>query len=255
MVDPKAEELEITIAGRDFTIKQSPAVLQSNREGGTTGAVVWRASVHFAEWLGSSRNPLFEKCYLNSESVILELGSGISGLVSSMLEPRVQRIVATDQKYALKLLQENLNNNSLLPKTHSSRLHKNKRRANGGHIDVLALDWEIDDIDSFLHAHGFEDGVDALIICDCIFNYALIAPLVETCTEICGAREKKRKKGGSEIRPTLCVVAQQLRQPDVFEQWLQAFSEGFRVWRVQNAMLSDDLREGSGFAIHFGILR
>jgi hypothetical protein len=37
-VDPKASELDITIRGRDYTIHQSPAVLASNREGGTTGA-------------------------------------------------------------------------------------------------------------------------------------------------------------------------------------------------------------------------
>lgn len=37
-IDPKATELSLTLAGRDFTIHQSPTVLSSTRAGGTTGA-------------------------------------------------------------------------------------------------------------------------------------------------------------------------------------------------------------------------
>ena len=49
MIDPKTAILDITVAGRDFCIQQSPAVLTSHRAGGTTGAgkrirllVTWR---------------------------------------------------------------------------------------------------------------------------------------------------------------------------------------------------------------------
>jgi len=38
MVDSKATMLDVTIAGRDLTIEQSPSILASSREGGTTGA-------------------------------------------------------------------------------------------------------------------------------------------------------------------------------------------------------------------------
>lgn len=37
-IDPKATDLSLTLAGRDFTIHQSPTVLSSTRAGGTTGA-------------------------------------------------------------------------------------------------------------------------------------------------------------------------------------------------------------------------
>jgi hypothetical protein len=37
-IDSRATTLELTIAGRDLTIHQSPSVLSSNRAGGTTGA-------------------------------------------------------------------------------------------------------------------------------------------------------------------------------------------------------------------------
>ena len=39
-VDPKAKTLEITVAGRDVTIHQSPGMLESKRKEGTTGAGV-----------------------------------------------------------------------------------------------------------------------------------------------------------------------------------------------------------------------
>lgn len=38
MVDAKAAYVEITACGHDLTIKQSHGLLNSNREGGTTGA-------------------------------------------------------------------------------------------------------------------------------------------------------------------------------------------------------------------------
>lgn len=37
-IDPKATSLDITVAGRDLTIQQSPTLLSSNRKEGTTGA-------------------------------------------------------------------------------------------------------------------------------------------------------------------------------------------------------------------------
>lgn len=248
MVDGKAGELDISIAGKDFTIKQSPGVLQSKREGGTTGAAVWRASVRIAEWLGSAKNPLFNTGALGSNSAVLELGAGISGLIPLVLGPRVARVVATDQQYSLKLLNDNIRANTPTKGA--------KRGSNSGNIDVVALDWETDDMPSFLQMHKLETGVDAIVVCDCIFNYALIAPLVQTCADICKFRkESLQETEGIILKPTLYIVAQQLRQPDVFEEWLKEFLKIFKVWRVPDDMLSDDLKQGSAFAIHIGILR
>ncbi|KAI9750973.1 MAG: hypothetical protein M4579_006233, partial [Chaenotheca gracillima] len=38
MINPKAATIELSVAGRDFTIHQSPGMLSSNRGNGTTGA-------------------------------------------------------------------------------------------------------------------------------------------------------------------------------------------------------------------------
>jgi hypothetical protein len=37
-VDPRSNTIDITVHGKDFTIRQSPTVLSSNRAGGTTGS-------------------------------------------------------------------------------------------------------------------------------------------------------------------------------------------------------------------------
>ena len=94
---------------------------------------------------------------------------------------------------------------------------------------------------------------DAVIACDCIYNDALIEPLVQTCIDLCRLRKLEDQEEAN--RPTVCVVAQQLRSAEVFEGWLKAFYKAFRIWRVPDEGLIDGLRSNSGFAIHIGILR
>jgi predicted nicotinamide N-methyase len=255
MVDAEAEELEISICERDFTIKQSPGLLRSNRAGGTTAAAVWRICVHFSEWLGSTTNPLFQDGILDANSTVIELGSGISGLVPSMLAPRVGRVLATDQPYALKLLQDNIHSNQAKPSARKASHKTSESQQAVNNIDGLSLDWEEDDVHSFLRSNSLERGVDAVVVCDCVFNYALIQPLMQTCNEICKARSTHERTTGQTVRPTLCIIAQQLRQPDVFESWLRSFLGVFRVWRLPDSKLTQALRESSGFVVHVGVLR
>jgi hypothetical protein len=252
MVDAQAEELEICVCGRDFTIKQSPGVLQSKRAGGTTAAAVWRVCVHFCEWLASSTNPLFHQGLLDHDGVVIELGSGISGLVPSVLSLRCGRVLATDQQYALKLLQDNIAANQPMLKKGSKSIGS---RSTPNNIEVLSLDWEEDDVSGFLRSQSLENGVDAIIVCDCVFNYALVQPLVQTCTEICQARLRNETPDQRPTKPTLCIIAQQLRQPDVFESWLRVFMASFRVWRLPNDLLTHALYETNSYVVHVGVLR
>lgn len=253
MVDPKASSLALEIAGRDFEIAQSPGVLQSSRGGGTTGAAVWHTSLRFAEWLAWSKNPLFQHQVVSSRSAVLELGSGVSGIVPSVLSTQVQRVVATDQLYILKTLRENIDANARQQASQRKKTPKLGRNTNHQHnVDVLALDWENDDIPSLMALNGLMSGVDLVVACDCVYNYALIAPFVQTCADICAVRNSKDEEVS---HPTICVIAQQLRQPDVFQQWLEAFHQVFRVWRLPSELLTEDLRDGSGFIMHLAILR
>lgn len=45
MIDASASSLDITVAGKDYALKQSPGLLASSREGGTTGAGTDKISI------------------------------------------------------------------------------------------------------------------------------------------------------------------------------------------------------------------
>jgi len=112
------------------------------------------------------------------------------------------------------------------------------------------LDWETDQVTSSLTGSEMKVSFDAVIVCDCIYNDALIKPLVDTCRDACQLRLSDGRN-----TPTMCIVAQQLRSAEVFEEWLREFHKGFHVWRVPDEHLSDGLKSDSGFVIHVGILR
>ena len=249
MIDPRVSVLDVTVGNHDFSIRQSPGVLQSSREGGTTGAAVWRLTPLLAAWLCSPSNILFKCGFLGPEAVAIELGSGIAGLVPAMLGAMIGRYIATDQQYAMKLLRENVIANTVALRGSN---HRKKQRqpssAVARNVDVLPLDWETDDVPSFLQASDIHYGVDLVLASDCVYNYALIEPFVQTCVDICRVRTQEQK-------PTICLVAQQLRQPDVFEEWLRKFHESFYTWRLSDKEVGSSLSPGSGFVVHVGVLR
>lgn len=262
-VDAKATSLEITVSGRDLTIRQSPTLLSSNREEGTTGAVVWKITPLFAQWITSDSNILFRSSFLNENSIVLELGSGTSGIVAITLARRIGRYIATDQEYVFKLLKANIEDNdpkgkgsnSSTAKHHSKAHVSNSSACTRNKIEVLALDWEssvVSSLPSMMRTDSTEtsQAIDAVIACDCIYNESLINPLVRTCADIC-----KFANAESAEKPTLCIIGQQLRSDIVFEAWLKAFHELFKVWRMPDDFLVDELKEGSGFVVHVGILR
>jgi hypothetical protein len=191
------------------------------------------------------------------------------------LAPSIQRYFATDQAYVLKLIHQNIVENTAKygPKSlgegskHSKKKIESKGRVKpnaleskpnngvveGTNITTLALDWEHSEITRHLFQQGLTTDssgrIDAVIACDCIYNYALIAPFVQTCVDIC----KLGKEAGD--RETVCIVAQQLRSPAVFDEWLKAFHDAFHVWKIPDRHLVPELIEGKGFCIHIGILR
>ncbi|KAI9799505.1 MAG: hypothetical protein M1833_004027 [Piccolia ochrophora] len=248
-VDRTASTLELTVAGKDVMIYQSPAVLVSSRQGGTTGAVVWKITPHFANWIASPQNVLFNTNALSASSTVVELGCGVSGLNATALAPMIGYYIATDQDYVLKLLKQNISEN--IPS------RKGKNLTTKSNITATSLDWELnvidDDILSTIHPHAnrptYSPGIDAIIACDCIYNDTLIAPLVSTFASLCHVQASSR------TYPTLCIVAQQLRSSDVFEAWMKAFHMQFRVWRLPDALLTPELGEGSGYVVHVGVLR
>lgn len=215
---------------------------------------MWKISPLFGEWIAAPANILFQCGVLDQSSRVLELGCGVSGIISLVLAPRICQYIATDQNYVLKYLRDNVAENS---KQASSSAGKSRQRKKAtpkadiaSNIVVRALDWETDSLTTLyqeLGLQGEEDSIDLIISCDCIYNESLIDPLVDTCADIC--------RLAPTSKPAVCVVAQQLRSPDVFESWLKAFHKKFKVWRVPDEHLVEGLKEDSGFVVHFGILR
>lgn len=159
-----------------------------------------------------------------------------------------------------KFLKRNLENNRFeddVPRKHQSAFKKASTLPSSPKLqklDFLALDWEINSVDALpdllvKEKAGAESKIDMVIACDCIYNELLIAPFVRTCADLCRLADTEPSEN-----PTICVIAQQLRSPDVLEAWLTAFMDSFRVWRVPGRLLSEGLSENSGYVIHVGIL-
>ncbi|CEI40486.1 hypothetical protein FVEN_g1638 [Fusarium venenatum] len=265
-IDARASSVDVSVGDRDFTIHQSPTVLSSTRSGGTTGAVIWKIAPTFATWLSSPSNPILTKINLTKAS-ILELGCGISPLSALALGPRVARYVLTDQSYVQRLLQRNIDENfssafSSGTSTPTGERGRKKRNAHGpaappqSNIRFTTLDWETDEVTPSLVGSGEASSFDAVVACDCVYNYALVDPFVQACEDACRLRLSDSSLSDSdERRPCVCVIGQQLRSDEVFESWLKAFSASFHVWRVSDNALPEELRSAAGFVVHVGILR
>lgn len=235
---------------------------------------------------------------------MVELGCGISGLVALTLAPLVRKYVATDQEYVRRFFKQNIDENRHTSSTAASSKRGSSKKAraagaggntkrgkdssnsNSSNIEFIPLDWELDiPRNETLHAAGGdhhhttdEKGFDLVISCDCIYNEALIPSFVRTCADICLLRSTANKQQQSEDEdedeeqqqknPTIAIIAQQQRSPDVFETWLKETLKYFRVWRVdkfdvspssattaESSGGSSGLGDGSGYVVHVLVLR
>lgn len=218
----------------------------------------------FASWLASPTNILFRTGVLSSSSTVLELGCGVSALVGIALGPLVSRYVLSDQPYVARFVEQNLEQNRRGPAGRQPAGKPGKGKAvpsssgtgAGGSIAFHPLDWEADTPTAELTGRGpAARSFDLVLGCDCVFNEALVPPFAQTCLDACRLRSAD-ENGEQPLPPCVCLVAQQLRSPEVFETWLREFcASGFGVWRVPDAELPEGLRSDMGFVVHVGVLR
>ena len=214
----------------------------------------------------------------------------MSAVVGLALAGHVSRYVLSDQPYVAKFVAQNLEENRQHGRTSppgsrgsSSKAPQatNGRRGNnkpaGGHrqshniadhhhrpppaADSLSLffaplDWELDEVTASLTGSADVRDFDAVLACDCIYNEALIEPFVRTCVDVCKLRSENADATDAASRtPCVCIVAQQLRDSDVFEAWARRFCQSFQAYRVPDDQLPDGLRTAAGFVVHVGLLR
>lgn len=240
-VDSSAISLDVDVGARTFTIQQSPGLLHSDRVAGTTGAVLWKVTPLVANWLSASENILWELGWLRSDSTVVEVGCGISGLIALSLAPFLPlgSYVLTDQAYVMKILRQNITLNQI--SSLDRRLPRQKLQ-----IQTLTLDWETDAASNVATFLGMGRSIDLIVACDCIYNEYLIEPFVSTCALLCALRASGLKKTG-------LLIAQQLRSEDVLQTWLEEMLKTFVIFRVPAVLLPEELRKG--YVVHLTILR
>lgn len=215
--------------------------------------VLWKVTPLFAEWMCEKHNILFTHGVLTSSSVVLELGGGSAAVLALTLGMRVGTYYHSDQEYVMKLAQKNIDEN--LPEvTKSPPKRRGKATKTAGHapsIAAISLDWETDDI-RYHPALQASTPFSAVIACDTIYNEALVKPFVDMCIDACSLY---RSNTELDIAPTVTIVVQELRSPDVFESWLETFQKAFHTYRIPDDHLIPSLRSIAGYSVHVGVLR
>ncbi|KAL6452604.1 RKM5 Ribosomal lysine N-methyltransferase 5 [Candida maltosa Xu316] len=200
----------------DLTITQSLTQLSNqSSNSSSTGFICWQSSIFFTDWLLSSSNCPIK---LNPELTVLELGSGVAGIVPTILSSKSKHVIATDQKHILKLLKSNIEEN-----TYASMTTTTKSR-----IDVIEFDWE--DVDSGII--GVETP-DVVIACDTIYNEYLIPYFINSLRNLLGDQ-------------SIAFVCVQLRDSITMEKFVTDVvnDEMLILYTVPSSLLNEELRNG-----------
>ncbi|KMU79419.1 hypothetical protein CISG_07850 [Coccidioides immitis RMSCC 3703] len=278
-INSQSHTVEVSVLNRDLTIHQSPTVLSSSRAGGTTGA--GSTSQRFSKLAAESPAfwhlpSSFRRKYIATDQEY------VRKLFQENLEENhhvtrrhtVQEDQSTDRNRqhrrgsqkprhksypgsANRSPAESQSRSRTRHVTHSSTSSRSPtaRGESGGKVEFVPLDWETDTLSSITGV--VEDGFDLLLSCDCIYNDALISPFVQTCVDIARLRPSlaahtsaSADQGREDLahgKPTICIIAQQLRSHEVLENWLRESLAEFAVWRVRDKVLeAAGLGSGSG---------
>lgn len=244
--------MELEIAGRNYSIRQSPGLLKSDNAGGTTGAVLWKVTPLLAEWLAARPSLLTDINVLHSDATVVELGCGLTGLIGQVMSGTVKRYVLTDQASITKHLKANLDDEMATRQTTTSKYKKKNKpqsdRRSEVALQVCPLDWECDAVENLREALTSEGNIDLIVVCDCVYNEYLVNPLVQTCVDVCRLAQQKH-------HATLVLIAQQLRSDSIFHTFLCAMMLQFDVWRVGDEHIVMGLGTNSGYVVHVAVLK
>lgn len=250
-------ELKIDQSSSSFNDSGKRSTSQNH---GTTGYVTWGASVLFTKWLMSEKSII----RLNdlTDCSIVELGTGISGVIGSVIGQFCQRYIMTDQKHILKLLKQNIVNNvnnsfttstiesELLKdkssKKNTSKFGNNKKKTlkkskdktgyvlpSSNQIEVIDYDWEDSEL-TYNNVLELNDNEypDLIFASDTIYNDFLLPFFIQAIDLI-----------SDEHTLTFAVI--QTREQTVIESFLEILlSKNFDCWFVPDEFLTKELTEG-----------
>ncbi|KZS94571.1 hypothetical protein SISNIDRAFT_549120 [Sistotremastrum niveocremeum HHB9708] len=204
---------------------------------GETGSVLWQASVVLAQIVLMQYHDhrldvphLFDRSKL-ATSHILELGAGI-GLLSIILSPLAQRYTATDLEPLLPLIRKNIMHNlppskPSSPQGGSKHTHTPPNLNTNRRVSIESCDWIALHQTPESSRHRYftltnSDTVDLLIAVDCIYNPALVPPLVSTLNHYANPGH------------TAVLVMVELRAEDVISEFLDQWvkSGEWKIWRI-----------------------
>lgn len=243
-VDKSKNIINLTCADHDLTIKQSLSSLNSNSQSSSTGFICWQTTSFLVDWILT--NPLcpfysiFKDAKLRNNLSILELGTGISSIIASIIGPRTKNYIATDQKHILKLSKENFNNNVVSNNFSSSTLNKKAiNSVSNSTINFIDFDWEFPEqgLLEYFSLSDHEVMPDLIIACDTIYNDYLISPFLNTC-----------KKLLNDVNGILVGI--QLRDEGVMETFLhETLKSKLKLYYIPINQLSNDLV--NGFVVYY----
>lgn len=252
-------------------IQQSISLFTSKQETSTTGAMVWRVSVFFTEWLlniangyivdedleieswkingiqidSSATIAQLPKLNLFSQPLqswdVIELGCGIGGLAAAAIGPQVNSYIATDHLTSIiKTANLNVQNNN------------DKSITN---IHCMEYDWEtpslgIEELQRVFGLNGDNNESRPLIILalDTVFNEFLIPHFLNAIV----ALAKTLRPRNAHV-----IIGQQVRDPEIMESFMSQFvrrahddgSKCFDVWAVPDRFLTERLI--NGYTVHY----
>ncbi|XP_027084456.1 uncharacterized protein [Coffea arabica] len=196
-------EIEVATGNKLF-IHELEDVCDSVTGRALTGSWIWDSAVVLSNWI-SARAQLG---YDLSSKTVLELGAGtgLPGLTAARLG--ASRVVLTDIKPLIPLLEKNVEVNGL-----------------GDRVLACQLAWGSDEIPSQLNELGH---VDLVLLSDVFFDAAEMGGLAKTLKKVCG--KETTVWGATEVRPWTSASLGELE------------SEGFGIVEL-SSQLSDGLHE------------
>lgn len=235
-VDRSSESIEISLpmSKIDMTIVQSLTGLSES-----TGYVCWETALYLTDWILLDKNCPIR---LNSDMIVVELGSGVGSILVSQFGPQVKKYVATDQKPILKLLKKNFVNNVRGEYTSETcdggsnsrdKSYSRRSKSDAAVIEFVECDWEYVEygVSTIREVIGDAE-IDLVIACDTIYNEYLIPHFIRSLKLLMGTN-------------TAVVVGLQVRDEVLMEIFAEKiFEEDFRLFYVRNEYLSLQLLQG-----------